>query len=41
MDFTLPPDIADLCDRVRGFVEREIMPLEQDRATARLPTTAT
>jgi acyl-CoA dehydrogenase len=32
MDFTLPPDIADLCDRVRGFVEREIMPLEQDRA---------
>jgi acyl-CoA dehydrogenase len=32
MDFTLPPDIADLCARVRGFIEREIMPLEQDRA---------
>ena len=32
MDFTLPPDIVDLCARVRGFIEREIMPLEQDRA---------
>jgi acyl-CoA dehydrogenase len=32
MDFTLPADIADLCARLRGFVEREIMPLEQDRS---------
>jgi len=32
MDFTLPPDIADLCARLRSFIEREIMPLEQDRS---------
>jgi acyl-CoA dehydrogenase len=32
MDFTLPAEIADLCARVRSFVEREIMPLEQDRS---------
>jgi acyl-CoA dehydrogenase len=33
MDFTLPADIVDLCARLRSFVEREIMPLEQDRST--------
>jgi acyl-CoA dehydrogenase len=32
MDFTLPAETADLCTRLRGFVEREIMPLEQDRS---------
>jgi acyl-CoA dehydrogenase len=32
MDFTLPADIVDLCARLRSFVEREIMPLEQDRS---------
>jgi len=34
MDFTLPPDIADLCARLRSFIEREIMPLEQDRSAS-------
>jgi acyl-CoA dehydrogenase len=33
MDFTLPSEIADLCARVRGFIEREIMPLEQNSAS--------
>jgi acyl-CoA dehydrogenase len=32
MDFTLPPDTQDLCASVRTFIEREIMPLEQDRS---------
>ena len=33
MDFTLPADIADLCARVRSFLESEVLPLEQDRSS--------
>ena len=32
MDFSLPPDIADLARRTRAFVEAEVMPVEVDRA---------
>jgi acyl-CoA dehydrogenase len=32
MDFSLPPEIEDYRQRVRSFVEREIMPVEADRA---------
>jgi len=30
MDFTLPPEVADYCRRVRAFVETRILPLEAD-----------
>jgi acyl-CoA dehydrogenase len=33
LDFTLPPDVAGYCRKVRAFVEQEILPLEADRAT--------
>ncbi|MGX5735223.1 acyl-CoA dehydrogenase family protein [Bosea thiooxidans] len=33
MDFTLPPDIEDVRNRIAAFVEREIMPLEADPAS--------
>jgi acyl-CoA dehydrogenase len=33
MDFTLPAEIADLCARVRSFLESEVLPLEQDRSS--------
>lgn len=33
MDFTLPPDIADLRDRIAEFVETRILPVEADRST--------
>ena len=32
MDFSLPPEIEDYRQRVRYFVEREILPVEADRA---------
>jgi len=32
MDFTLPPDIEDIRQRTRAFVEEHVMPLEQDPA---------
>lgn len=32
MDFTLSPEIEDYRRRVRAFVEREILPVEEDRA---------
>lgn len=32
MDFTIPPDIADLRDRIDAFVEAHLLPLEADRA---------
>jgi acyl-CoA dehydrogenase len=32
MDFSLPPEIDELRLKVRAFVEREVMPLEADRA---------
>src|SRR3954447_25254649 len=32
MDFSLPPEIEDYRQRVRSFVEREILPVEADRA---------
>jgi len=31
MDFTLPPELEDLRQRVRRFVEDEVLPLERDR----------
>ncbi len=31
MDFSLSPEIEQLCARVREFVNREIIPLESDR----------
>ena len=31
MDFTLPPDLEELRQRVRRFVGDEVLPLEQDR----------
>ncbi|MFM9842657.1 MAG: acyl-CoA dehydrogenase family protein [Dongiaceae bacterium] len=31
MDFTLPPDLEELRQRVRRFVEDEVLPLERDR----------
>ena len=31
MDFALPPDVADLRERIRVFVAAHIMPLERDR----------
>jgi acyl-CoA dehydrogenase len=33
MDLSLPTELVDLRRRVRGFVEREIMPLERDPAS--------
>ena len=32
MDFSLSPEIEDYRQRVRSFVEREILPVEADRA---------
>ena len=32
MDFSLPPEIDELRLKVRAFIEREVMPLESDRA---------
>ena len=32
MDFTIPPDIADLRDRIEGFVATHLIPLESDPA---------
>lgn len=32
MDFTLPPEIEDVRERVRAFVDDQIIPLEADRA---------
>ncbi|MFN0264491.1 acyl-CoA dehydrogenase family protein [Tepidamorphus sp. 3E244] len=32
MDFTLPPHVDEVRQRVRAFIEREIMPLEDDPA---------
>lgn len=32
MDFTIPPRVADVHERITGFVEREIIPLERDPA---------
>jgi acyl-CoA dehydrogenase len=29
MDFTIPPHVTDLAQRVRAFVEREVIPVEQ------------
>ncbi len=31
MDFTLPPEIEDLRQRVREFVDAEVIPMEEDR----------
>src|SRR5690242_12422777 len=31
IDFTLPPEIEDLRQRVRAFVEENVLPLESDR----------
>ena len=33
MDLSLPPELEDLRRRVRGFVEREILPLEREPAS--------
>src|SRR6188474_2172028 len=30
MDFNLPPEIEDLRLRVRAFIDKEVLPLEQD-----------
>jgi acyl-CoA dehydrogenase len=30
LDFTLPPDLADLLDRVRAYVEEDVLPAEDD-----------
>lgn len=32
MDFSLPPELEDYRQRVRAFVDRELIPLEADRA---------
>ena len=32
MDFTLPPDLEELRQRVRRFVAEEVLPLEADRS---------
>jgi acyl-CoA dehydrogenase len=32
MDFTIPPRVVDLRDRIDAFVEREVLPVEADRA---------
>src|SRR5215468_2714112 len=31
IDFTLPPEIEDLRQRVRAFIEEHVLPLESDR----------
>jgi acyl-CoA dehydrogenase len=33
MDFSLPPDVADLAKRIRAFVDARLIPLESDPAT--------
>jgi len=32
MDFTISPELEDIRTRVARFVEREILPIESDRA---------